>query len=133
MAVCCGSGVGARLLLLLLLWLLLLELPRLELWAIAPILLLLRSTLLNPKWGINHAVLGRSTARTTTASGSRHHPFSLFLIDLSHGLHHPLLIDGCTLQLIVRQAGKLYQALLQVDGESCMVQIGLLLICVDVV
>jgi hypothetical protein len=46
-----------ELLLLLLLWLLLLELPRLELWVMAPILLLLWSTQLTPKWGIHHAVL----------------------------------------------------------------------------
>jgi hypothetical protein len=50
-------------LLLLLLWLLLLELPQLELWVTAPILLLLWSTQLTPRWGA-HAVLGRSTART---------------------------------------------------------------------
>jgi hypothetical protein len=90
------------LLLLLLLRLLLLELPRLELWVIAPILLLLWSTQLTPRWGILHAVFGRSTDRTTTASGFRHHPLSLFLIGLSNGLHHPLLVDGCTCQLVVR-------------------------------
>jgi hypothetical protein len=44
-----------------------------------------------------------------------------------------LLINGRTCQLIVRQIGKLYQALLEVDGESCMVQVGLFLICVDVI
>jgi hypothetical protein len=54
-----------------------------ELWAIAPILLLLWSTQLTPKWGIDHAVLGRSTARTTNASGSRHHLFPLLLINLA--------------------------------------------------
>jgi hypothetical protein len=59
-----------ELLLLLLLRLLLLKLPRLELWVIAPILLLLWPTQMTPRWGIHHAVLGRSTARTTTASGS---------------------------------------------------------------
>jgi hypothetical protein len=48
-------------LLLLLHRLLLLELPRLELWAIAPILLLLWSTQLTSRWGIHHAVLERST------------------------------------------------------------------------
>jgi hypothetical protein len=37
--------------------LLLLELPRLELWAMAPILLLMWSTQLTPRWGIQHAVL----------------------------------------------------------------------------
>jgi hypothetical protein len=92
----------------LLLRLLRLELPWLELWAIAPILLLLWSTQLTPRWGIHHAVLGRSTARTTTASGSRHHPLSLFVIGLSNDLHHPLLVDGCTCQFVVRQAGELY-------------------------
>jgi hypothetical protein len=96
------------LLLLLLLQLLLLELPWLELWAIAPILLLLWSTQLTPRWGIQHAVLKRSTARTTTTSGSNHHPLSLFLTGLSNGLHHPLLVDGCTCQLIVRQAREMH-------------------------
>jgi hypothetical protein len=88
-------------LLLLLQRLLLLELPLLELWAIALILLLLWSMQLTPRWGIHHAVLGRSTARTTTTSRSMHHLLSLFLIDLSNGLQHPILIDGCTCQLIV--------------------------------
>jgi hypothetical protein len=44
-------------LLLLLLRSLLLELPRLELWAIAPILLLSWFTQLTPRWGIHHVVL----------------------------------------------------------------------------
>jgi hypothetical protein len=121
------------LLLLLLLWLLLLELPWLELWAIALILLLLWSTQLTLRWGIHHAILGRSTARTTTSSGCRHHPLSLFLIVLSNGLHHPLLVDGCTCQLVVRQAREMHQALLQMNGEPYTVQAGLLFICVDVV
>jgi hypothetical protein len=56
-----------ELLLLLLLWLLLLKLPRLELWVIAPIPLLLWSTQLTSRWGIHHTVHGRSTARATTA------------------------------------------------------------------
>jgi hypothetical protein len=43
--------------LLLLLRLLLLELPWLELWAMAPILLLLWSTQLTLRWGIHHAIL----------------------------------------------------------------------------
>jgi hypothetical protein len=109
------------LLLLLLLWLLLLKLPRLELWAIAPILLLLWLTQLTPWWGIHHAVLGRTTARTTTTDRSRYHLLPLLLNNLSNGLHHSLLINGHTCQLIVRQAGEQYQALLQVDGESGMV------------
>jgi hypothetical protein len=46
-----------ELLLLMLLRLLLLELPRLELWAMAPILLLMWSTQLTPRWGIHHTVL----------------------------------------------------------------------------
>jgi hypothetical protein len=103
------------------------------LWVMAPILLLLWSTQLTLRWGIHHAVLGRSTARTTTASGSRHHLLSLFLIGLSNSLHHPLLVDGCTRQLVVRQAGEMYQALLQMDGEPRTVQVGLLFICVNVV
>jgi hypothetical protein len=59
--------------------------------------------------------------------------FLFFVIDLSNGLHHPLLVDGYTCQLIVQQASELYQVFLQVDGEPCTVQVGLLLICVDVV
>jgi hypothetical protein len=89
-------------LLLLLLWLLLLKLPQLELWVIAPILLLLWSTQLTPRWGIHHVVLGSGTARTTTASKSRHHHFPLLLVNLGNGLHHSLLINGHTCQLIVR-------------------------------
>jgi hypothetical protein len=101
-----------ELLLLLLLQLLLLELMRLELWAMAPIMLLLWSTQLTLRWGIHHVVLWSSTARTTAASGSRHHHLPLFLISLSNGLHHPLLVDGYTHQLIVQQAREMYQVLL---------------------
>jgi hypothetical protein len=118
---------------LLLLRLLLLELPRLELWAMAPILLLLLSMPLTPRWGVHHEVLWRGTARTTAANGSRQHPLPLFLIGLSNGLHHPLLVDGCTCQLIVRQAREMYQALLQMDGEPYTVQVGLLFICANVI
>jgi hypothetical protein len=99
----------------------------------APILLLLWLMQLTPRWGIHHVVLWRSTARTTAANGSRHHPLPLFLIGLSNDLHHRLLVNGCTRQLVVRQAGEMYQALLQMDGEPYMVQVGLLFICVDVV
>jgi hypothetical protein len=70
-----------------LLQLCLLELLWMELWTIALLLLRLQLTQLTPKWGIHHAVLGRSTARTTIASGSRHHLLSLFLIVLNNGLH----------------------------------------------
>jgi hypothetical protein len=98
--------------LLLLLLLLLLELPQLELWAMAPILLLLWPMQLTPRWGIHHVVLWMSTARIITASGSKHHPLPLFLIGLSNGLHHPLLVNRCTHQLIVRQAREMYQTLL---------------------
>jgi hypothetical protein len=76
---------------------------------------------LTPRWGVHHAVLGRNITRETTANGSRHHPLSLFLIGLNNDLHHPLLVDGCTCQLIVQQAGELHQVLLQMDGEPCMV------------
>jgi hypothetical protein len=76
--------------------LLLLKLPWLELSAIAKILLLLWSTQLTPKWGIHHAVLERSTARTTSASVSRYHLLTLLLINLSNCLHHSLLINGRT-------------------------------------
>jgi hypothetical protein len=128
-----GRGTVEFLLLLLLRLLLLLELSRLKLWVMALILLLLWSTQLTLRWGIHHAVLRRSTARTTTASGSRHHPLPLFLIGLSNGLHHPLLVNGYTCQLIVRQAREMHQALLQVDGEPCTVHVGILFIRVDVV
>jgi hypothetical protein len=97
---------------LLLLQRLVLELSCLELLAMAPILLLLWSMQLTPRWAIHHAVLWRSTTRTIAASGSRHQPFPLFLIGLSNGLHHPLLVDGCTRQLIVQEVGEMYQALL---------------------
>jgi hypothetical protein len=73
-----------------------------------------------------------STTRTTIASRSRH-LLSLFLIGLSNSLHHSLLINSYSCQLIVRQTGELYQALRQVHGESGTVQVGLLLIRVDVV
>jgi hypothetical protein len=116
-----------------LLLLLSLELPRLEFWAIAPILLLLWSTQLTPRWGIYYAVLRWSTARTTTASRSKHHLLPLFLIGLTNGLHHPLLVNGCTCQLVVRQAREVHQVLLQVDGEPYTVQVGLLFIHINVV
>jgi hypothetical protein len=82
--------------------LLLLKLPRLELWAIAPILLLLWSTQLTPRWGIHHAVLGRSTTRATTTGRSRYYLLPLLLMNLDNGLPHHLLINGHTHQLIVR-------------------------------
>jgi hypothetical protein len=97
---------------LLLLLPLLLELSWLELSVTALILLLLWSMQLTPRWGTYHAVLGRSTARTTTASRSRYHLLPLLLINLSNDLHHSLLINGRTRELIVRQAGELYHALL---------------------
>jgi hypothetical protein len=37
--------------------------------------------------GIHHAVLWRSTARTTTGRGYRHHPLPLLLIGFSNDLH----------------------------------------------
>jgi hypothetical protein len=37
--------------------------------------------------------------------------FLFFLIGLSNDLHHPLLVDGCTCQLIVRWAGELHQVI----------------------
>jgi hypothetical protein len=86
----------------LLLRLLLLELPRFKLWPTALVLLLLWSVQLTPRWCIHHAVFGRSNTRTTTASGCRHNLLSLFLIGLSNGLHHSLLINSCTCQLIIR-------------------------------
>jgi hypothetical protein len=116
-----------------LLWLLSLKLSWLELRAIAPILLLLWSTQLTPRRGIHHAVLRGSNARITTSHRSWHHLLPLFLIGLGNGLHHPFLVSGCTCQLVVRQVGEMYQTLLQVDGEPCTVQVGLLLICINVI
>jgi hypothetical protein len=103
-----------ELLLLLLLRLLLLKLPWLELWLIAPILLLLLlwSTQLIPRWGIHHVVHGRSTARTITASGSKHHLCPLLLINLRNGLHHSLLIN---VTLII----SLYDGLMNYFRRSC--------------
>jgi hypothetical protein len=98
--------------LLLLLRLLLLGLPLFVLWAIAPILLLLRLAQLTLRWDIHHVVLRRSTARTTSDRGSRHYPLPLLLVDLSNGLHQPLLSNDGTCQFIVCQAGELTQALL---------------------
>jgi hypothetical protein len=111
------SRSTVELLLLLLLWL---ELRLLVLSAIAPILLLLRSTQLTPKWGMYHTVLKRSIARTTTDIGSRHHPLPLLLIVCSNSLQQPLLINGGTRQLIVQQADELSRELLQVDGKPFM-------------
>jgi hypothetical protein len=78
-----------------------LELSLLVPWVIAPILLLLRLVQLTPRWGIHYVILRRSTARTTTTSGPRHHPLTFLLIGLSNCLHQPLLINGCTHQLVV--------------------------------
>jgi hypothetical protein len=128
-----GRSTVELLLVPLLLWLLSLKLPWLELRAIALILLLLWSTQLTPRRGIHHAVLRRSTTRTTTARRPRHHLLPLFLIGLSNGLHHPFLVSGCTCQLVVRQVGEMHQALLQVDGEPCTVQVGLLFIRINVI
>jgi hypothetical protein len=128
-----GRSTVELLLLPLLLWLWSLKLPWLELRVIAPILLLLWSTQLTPRWGIHHAILWRSTARITTSRRSWHHLLPLFLIGLGNGLHHPFLVSGCTCQLVVRQVGEMYQTILQVDGEPCMVHVGLLLICINVI
>jgi hypothetical protein len=94
-------GTVELLLLLLLRQLLLLELSWLKLWVMAPVLLLLWSTQLTPRWGIHHTVLQRSTVRTTTACRSRHQLLPLFLIGINNGLHHPLLVNGCTCQLVI--------------------------------
>jgi hypothetical protein len=128
-----GRSTVELLLLPLLLWLWSLKLPWLELRAIAPILPLLWSTQLTPMRGIHHAVLWRNIARITTSRRSWHHLLPLFLIVLNNGLHHPFLVSGCTCQLVVRQVGEMYQMLLQVDGEPCTVQVGLLLIRINVI
>jgi hypothetical protein len=121
--------------LLLLLWLLLLqlELPLFVLWAVVLILLLLGSTQLSRRWGIQHAVLGRSTARPTSAGGSWHCPLSLLFLSLSNGLHCPLVINGGTRQVIVGQVGGLYQVVLQLDGKPIVIEVGFLLICIYVI
>jgi hypothetical protein len=128
-----GRSTVELLLLPLLLWLWSLKLPWLELRVISPILLLLWSTQLTPRWGIHHAILWRSTARITTSRRSWHHLLPLFLIGLGNGLHHPFMVSGGTCQLVVRQVGEMYQTILQVDGEPCMVHVGLLLICINVI
>jgi hypothetical protein len=87
----------------------------------------------DPQVGYTSCSASEEHARTTTARGSRHHPLPLFLIDLSNDLHHPLLVNGYTCQLIVRQAREMHQALLQVDGEPCTVHVSILFIRVDVV
>jgi hypothetical protein len=97
---------------LLLLRLLLLELPRLELWVMAPILLLLWLTQLTPRWGIHHAVLWRSIARTTTASGSRHHPLPLF----SSASGMPFIILSWSMAAL---ANSLYDKLERCTSCSC--------------
>jgi hypothetical protein len=127
------SRSKVKLLLLLLLWLLLLKLSLLVLWVIDPILLLLWSAQLSPRWGIYHAVLGRCTARTTTDRGSRHHSLPLLPISLSNGLHQPLLVNGCTSQFVVRQAGEPTHALLPVDCQPFMVQVFFLVICINII
>jgi hypothetical protein len=128
-----GRSTVELLLLPLLLWLWSLKLPQLELRAIAPILLLLWLTQLTSRWGIHHAVLWRSTARTTTSRRFGHHLLPPFFISRGNGLHYPFLVSGCTCQLIVRHVGEMYQTLLQVDGEPCTVQVGLLLIRINVI
>jgi hypothetical protein len=133
-----GRSTVKLLLLPLLLWLWSLKLPRLELRAIAPVLLLLWLTQLTSRRGKHHAVLRRGTARTTTSRRSEHHLLPLLLISRGNSLHHPFclhhpfLISGCTCQLIV-QVGEMYQTFLQVDGEPCTVQVGLLLIRINVI
>jgi hypothetical protein len=74
--------------------------------------LLLRLMQLSRGWSIHHAILGRSTTRTTTTRGSRHVPLSLLLLGLSNDLHCPFLINGGTHQIIVGQVGGLNQAVL---------------------
>jgi hypothetical protein len=128
-----GRSTVELLLLPLLWWLWSLKLPRLELRAIAPVLLLLWLTQLTSRWGIHHAVLRRGTARTTTSRRSGHYLLPLFLISRSNGLHHPFLISGCTCQLVVRQVGEMYQTLLQVYGEPYTIQVVLLLIRINVI
>jgi hypothetical protein len=94
--------------LLLLLLLLRLELLMLVLWKITPILLLLRSVQLTPRWDIHHAVFGRCTARATTDRGSKQHPLPLLFPGLNNSLHCPFLINDGTHQFIVGRVGGLY-------------------------
>jgi hypothetical protein len=78
-------------------------------------------------------ILWRNTARPIPARGSRRHPLPLFFIGLSNVLHHPLLVDGCTCQLVVRQARELHQVLLPMDGEPFTVEVGFLLIRINMI
>jgi hypothetical protein len=101
-----------ELLLLLLLRLLLLELLRLEFWAMAPILLLLWSTQLTPGGIYTMWYFGGALLELPLPVNPDIILFLLFLIGLSNGLHHPLLVNGCTCQLVVRQAREMHQVLL---------------------
>jgi hypothetical protein len=92
-------------LLLLLMMMMQLKLLLLGLWVIALILLLLWSVKLTPRWGIHHARLRRSTARITTDRGPKCLPLPLLLIGLINGLHHPVLINDGTRQVIVGEVG----------------------------
>jgi hypothetical protein len=83
----------------------------------------------NSRWGIHHALLGRSTTGTTTASGSRHHLLSLFLIGLDNDLQYSLMVNSSTRQFIVGEVGRKTQMFLQVDGKSFTVEVSFLLIC----
>jgi hypothetical protein len=73
-------------------------------WRRAVVLLLLRavatelwwkSARLSHGWCIDHAVLQRSTARTTSG-GSWHGPLHLLLFGRFTGLHGALLVNGST-------------------------------------
>jgi hypothetical protein len=62
-----------------------------------------------------------------------HDPLPLILLGLSNGLHCPLLIDGSICQVIVRQVGGLNQAILKFDGQPYTVEVGFLLIRINMV
>jgi hypothetical protein len=82
--------------LLLLLWLLLLELS-----AIAQILLLLWSTQLTPGGVYTMRYLGGAQLELPLPVDLGIILFLFFLISLNNGLHHPLLVNGYTHQLVV--------------------------------
>jgi hypothetical protein len=81
--------------------LLMLELPQMELLAMAPILLLMWSTQLTPGGVYTMQYFGGAPLELPLLENPG---IILFLF----GLHHPFLVDGCTCQLIVQQAREVY-------------------------